>query len=120
MQCADEAGQRGKDVFPGGFRRERVARDVAGDEGEDLPALVVGAERDRGGGEPGLVQVGEVGLDGAGEGSDGAADGVPDPDDAGGDAVSGQRLPVVVRAVPACAGHVISRAAVGAVGCIAG
>jgi len=108
VQRADKPGQRGEHVVTGCFRRERLARDITGDEGQDFPALLVDAERDGRGGEAGLVQVGEVGLDGAGEGPGRAPDGVADPDDAGADAISGQRLAAARRVLAVCAGHLFS------------
>jgi hypothetical protein len=55
-----------------------------------------------------LVQVGEVGLDDSGEGPGRAPDGVADPDDAGGDAISGQRLAAARRVLAVYAGHLFS------------
>jgi hypothetical protein len=54
MQRADEPGQRDQDVVPGGFGGEGLARDIARDEGQDFPALVVDAEWDGCGSEAGV------------------------------------------------------------------
>jgi hypothetical protein len=109
MQRADQPGQRDQDVVPGSSCRERLARDVTGNIGQHFPALLVDAERDGRGGEADLVQVGEVSLDRAGEGPDRAPDRVADPDDAGGDAISDQRLPAVLGVAAVRAGQVFSR-----------
>ncbi len=100
MQRADQPGQRDQDVIPGGFRWQRRARYLPWNVGQDLPALLIQAEGDRSGGEAGLVQVGEIGLHGRGERPGRAADGVPDPHDARGDAVPDQRLAVGIRHAP--------------------
>ena len=85
MQRADQPGQRDQYVVPSGSCRERLARGITpGDIGQHFPALLVDAERDGRGGEADLVQVGEVSLDRAGEGSNRRPSRVPDPDPARG------------------------------------
>ena len=92
MQLPDQARQRGEDILAGGFGRQRLPRHITGDERQDLPALLVDPERHRRTGEPGAVQVGQVGLHRCGEGPDRPPHGVPDTHDAGRDAVADQRF----------------------------
>ena len=92
VQLPDQARQRGEDILAGGFGRQRLPRHITGDERQDLPALLVDPERHRRTGEPGAVQVGQVGLHRCGEGPDRPPHGVPDTHDAGRDAVADQRF----------------------------
>jgi hypothetical protein len=94
-----------EDVVCSGLGRQGFPGNVAGDEGQDFPALAVYAERDGSTGEAGAVQVGEEGLDRGGERPGWPPDGVPDPHDARRDTLSDQGFPGRLVVVASCLRH---------------
>ena len=92
VQRTDQPSQGDEHVVARRLRRQRVARNVTGDERQHLAPLLVDAERKRRAGEPGVAQVGEVCLHGQAERPQRPPHRVPDPHDPLGDAIPGQQL----------------------------